>query len=208
MVLHPEHFLPNSTDLTVFHRDDNNNLDKKSYVAGHDRILRESPGDLASPRFRPFPPPQRTSSLLALNPFLVIINAEIKFRRYLRHIQSQPLSADVMELINKTIKLVDLIFWRPKILLQEDTHLLLSTKMDVDDDFNSASEPSAGYNDFSLQQDKEVGGSSAKLGNVEESHQHLVKGTPQKLKVCFESLLAPSLYHLQYLSSKCLIYYI
>lgn len=103
VVLHPKHFLPNSTDLTVFHRVDNNNLNKKSYVVGHDHVLREAPGVPASPCFCPFSPPQRASSLLPFNPFLVIINAEINFRHYLRQIQSQPLSTDVIFLEAKNI---------------------------------------------------------------------------------------------------------
>ena len=44
----------------------------------------------------------------------MILNAEIKFRRYLREAPAPAaLPSDVMELINKTIKLVELIYWDP-----------------------------------------------------------------------------------------------
>jgi hypothetical protein len=53
-----------------------------------------------------------------LNPFLVVLNAEIKFRQYLRLPQAQALlPADVMDLIRKTIELVDLIYWEPSVRL-------------------------------------------------------------------------------------------
>ncbi|KAF8809587.1 hypothetical protein BYT27DRAFT_7254703 [Phlegmacium glaucopus] len=137
VVLHPEHLLPDSSDPSVFHQDSNGNLDKKSYIVGHDHIFRESPGVQSSPRFRSFSPPQQTSPLLPLNPFLVIINVEIKFRRYLRQAQSRSLPDDVMELINKTVELVDLIFWKPEVLLKEEEILLPTALMDVDDDNGS-----------------------------------------------------------------------
>ena len=53
VVLHPEHFLPNGNDLTIFHRT-NGQLDKKSYAIGPDRTLRESPGTGDSGRLPPF----------------------------------------------------------------------------------------------------------------------------------------------------------
>ena len=48
-----------------------------------------------------------------LNPFLVILNAEIKFRRYLRQQRPPPLPlpTNVMTLIHLTIELVKLIYW-------------------------------------------------------------------------------------------------
>ncbi|KAF8798751.1 hypothetical protein BYT27DRAFT_7246269 [Phlegmacium glaucopus] len=163
VVLHPEHLLPNSNDLSVFHRDSNGNLDKKSYVVGDDRILREFPGVQSSPRFPSFSPPHRATPLLPLNPFLVIINAEIKFRRYLRQAQSKSLPDDVMELINKTVELVDLIFWKPEVLLKEEGCLSSSALMDVDDDFGSASE----CNDW---QGEVGGGNTVKQHNAQRAY--------------------------------------
>jgi len=45
-----------------------------------------------------------------MNPFLVILNAEIKFRRLLTENPRPELPDGVMELINKTIYLVELIY--------------------------------------------------------------------------------------------------
>ena len=50
-------------------------------------------------------------------PYLGILNAEIKFHRYLRMISRNPpeipLPADVLNLMHLTIELVDLLYWRP-----------------------------------------------------------------------------------------------
>jgi hypothetical protein len=48
-----------------------------------------------------------------LNPFLVILNAEIKFRRYIRQGHHTRLSPDVQQLMEKTCELVQLIYWQP-----------------------------------------------------------------------------------------------
>lgn len=62
--------------------------------------------------------------------------------------------------------------------------------MDVDNDFDSVSEASAGYSGL---RQGEGGGSTAKQRNIKKSRQHLEM--PQERKAYFESLLAPSLYH-------------
>ena len=92
-------------------------MSTKTYTIGLDHTLRRLPGHDASTcerfppfsfdysRSRDFPPP---------NPFLVILNAEIKFRRYLREFPTPTvLPGDVMELIQRTIRLVELIYWDP-----------------------------------------------------------------------------------------------
>jgi len=49
-----------------------------------------------------------------LNPLLVILNAESKFRRHLREVPAPPtLPGDVMELMSKTLQLLELIYWDP-----------------------------------------------------------------------------------------------
>ena len=112
VVLRPEHFLPDHSVLTVYDRA-NGQVSTKTYMIGPDRVLRRSPANdvnvcEAFPSFsfdynrsRGFPP----------NPFLVILNAEIKFRRYLREIPSPTLPDGVVELMHKTIHLVELIYW-------------------------------------------------------------------------------------------------
>jgi hypothetical protein len=88
----------------------------KQYVVAPDRTLRESE-DLNSPRLPTFRHTSRRRPFARLNVFLVILNAEIKFRRYFEMIRSSPpptpLPADVLDVMRSTIILVDLIYWRP-----------------------------------------------------------------------------------------------
>jgi hypothetical protein len=84
VALRPEHMLPDGKVLVAYSRDANGLVvSHKTYVPGPYHTLRESPGDLTCSRFPPFSFDYlRTRG--HLNPFLVILNAQIKFRRYLR----------------------------------------------------------------------------------------------------------------------------
>ena len=113
MALHPEHFLPLGNMLTVY---DAGTATYKHYVAASDRYLRESPHP-SSPRLPAFHhvSEDREPTYHRLNVFLVIINAEIKFRRYFAMAQpTTPLPADVINLMYRTIHLVDLLYWQPE----------------------------------------------------------------------------------------------
>jgi hypothetical protein len=112
VVLHPEHFLPKGSTLTL-HTLVNDQPHGKNYVVGHDRTLREAPGTADSPRFPAFTFMNRATSL-SLNVFLVVLNAEIKFRRYRRMGTMPQLPEDVEKLIDETIRLVQLIYWKPE----------------------------------------------------------------------------------------------
>ena len=112
VVLHPEHLLPKGSSLTFYTRV-NDQLHGKDYVIGHDRTLRESPGTTDSPRLPAFTFDANRAAL-PLNVFLVVLNAEIKFRRYRRMGTMPKLPEDVEELMNETIKLVELIYWKPE----------------------------------------------------------------------------------------------
>ena len=115
MALHPEHFLPGSSALTAYERA-NGQASRQSHVSAPDRTLRKSPGTNDCPRFPTFCYEYARSGVLSLNAFLVILNADVKFRRYLKMpTPANPLPADVMELIHKTVELVDLIYWKPAI---------------------------------------------------------------------------------------------
>jgi hypothetical protein len=112
VALHPEHFLPLGSMLTVY---DVGTATYKHYVAASDRCLRESPHP-SSPRLPAFHhvSEDREPIYHRLNVFLVIINAEIKFRRYFAMAQpTTPLPADVIHLMHRTITLVDLLYWKP-----------------------------------------------------------------------------------------------
>jgi len=83
VVLHPEYFLPKGMVFTTFSRAPCVQY-QKDYVVAPDRILRESPGnDATFPRLPPFSFDHAyRSGRLWLNPFLVVMNAEIHFRRF------------------------------------------------------------------------------------------------------------------------------
>ena len=67
-----------------------------------------------------------------LNPLLVILNAESKFRRHLREVPAPPtLPGDVMELMSKTLQLLELIYWDP--IARLGTPEMIGFPMVVDD---------------------------------------------------------------------------
>jgi len=75
-------------------------------------MLREAE-DPSSPQLPPFSF-TREPDEFRLNPFLVVLCAEIKFRRFIRDIEASPpllpLPHGVMQLVNKTMELVDLLY--------------------------------------------------------------------------------------------------
>ena len=114
IALHPEHFLPRGAVLTVYSPGDGSH---KNYVAAEDRSLRESP-DPNSPRLPPFRHSTDGREFAErINIFLVILNAEIKFRRYFKMIREDPppmpLPDDVIHLMRRTADLIDLLYCRP-----------------------------------------------------------------------------------------------
>jgi len=132
VVLHPEHFLPKGSGLTFYTRV-SDQLHGKAYVVGHDRTLRESPGTTDSPRLPAFTFDANRAAL-PLNVFLVVLNAEIKFRRYRRMGTMPKLPEDFEELMDETIKLVELIYWKPEKKSSYRQRIDLShVAMDVDD---------------------------------------------------------------------------
>src|SRR5882762_7360470 len=76
------------------------------------RCLRES-RDPSGPRLPPFRHDSRSRDIfLRLNVFLVIINAEITFRRYFRILApSTPLPADALDPMRRNMELVKLFYW-------------------------------------------------------------------------------------------------
>ena len=108
VVLHPEHFLPQGAPLVVR---DPATRSFKPYVVAEDRRLRES-SDPESPALPLF---SQDDLERKMNVFLVVLNADIRFRRYLS--QSPPpenLPEDVRKLMQLTIELADLIHWELK----------------------------------------------------------------------------------------------
>ena len=112
--LHPEHFLPRGSTLPIY---DPATRTCKNYVPSRDRRLRESI-EPDSARLPPFCHDfQNRNNFDNLNILLVAINAEIKFRRYLKMIQEDPpttaLPDDVLALMRRVVELVDLLYWVP-----------------------------------------------------------------------------------------------
>jgi hypothetical protein len=100
--------------LTVY---DPSTATYKHYVAAEDRRIRES-SDPSSPRLPAFHHvSENRDPEHHLNVFLVIINAEIKFHRYFQmtehHSPTIPLPAGVINLMQRTMELVDLLYWEP-----------------------------------------------------------------------------------------------
>ena len=85
-------------------------VDGKPYVISEDGALRENTNN-DSARLPAFTSYQRQKPEHMLNPLLVIINAEIVFRRFQRN--PHPLCDDYQELIQLTITLVDKIYYQP-----------------------------------------------------------------------------------------------
>jgi len=109
VVLHSKHFLPNG-DLSFC---DGDGASTSHYLIGGDGALRRAPGDSErDPRLPPFSFDAPREDGKTLNPFLVILNAEISFRRF-RRMGLPPICPDYEELIDLTIELVKLIYHQP-----------------------------------------------------------------------------------------------
>jgi hypothetical protein len=114
IAIHPEHFLPYGNVLPVFH---SGSSTPTIYVLARDRCLCKSPepDSPCLPTFRHVT--ERSSTIEHINIFLVILNAEIKFHRYLCMISQNPpttpLPADVLNLMHLTVELVNLLYWIP-----------------------------------------------------------------------------------------------
>jgi hypothetical protein len=78
-----------------------------------DRVLRRYPGNDTSERFPPFPFKGLRAILgHAINPYLVILAAEIKFRRYLAA-NGTNLPQVYKSLMDKTIEVANLLYFQP-----------------------------------------------------------------------------------------------
>ena len=82
----------------------------KLYLVSPDGALREGSKN-NSPQLPAFASNQARTSEDTLNPFLVVLNAEIAFRRFRR--RPHPLCTEYTELIDLTIDLVNKIYFKP-----------------------------------------------------------------------------------------------
>ncbi|KAF9557061.1 hypothetical protein CPC08DRAFT_820108 [Agrocybe pediades] len=117
VLLHPHHFLPKKGNaLTVF-TEHGSNLSGKMYVVSPDGALRED-SDNIKPRIPAFSSNRTREEKDMLNPFLVVINAEIAFRRLREEVLST-LCEDYKILIALTIELAAKIYFRPLVAKQQ-----------------------------------------------------------------------------------------
>jgi len=108
--MNPHHFLPKGTGFLVHNDMEGDHLSHKVYVVAPDGALRAG-GRNHDERLPPFTGPRARAPADSLNPFLVVINAEMAFRRFKRH--PHALYEDYEELINLTIELVQKIYFQP-----------------------------------------------------------------------------------------------
>jgi hypothetical protein len=114
VVMHPEHFLPNGSSLLVY---DPMTQGHNHYVVARDRCLRASV-DPNSGRFPPFHHNVKARvQYMHPNVFLVALNAETKFHRYLKMVHTKPpptpLPTHVLSLMDRTLELIRLLYWWP-----------------------------------------------------------------------------------------------
>jgi hypothetical protein len=110
VVLNPQRFLPRGAGFLVHVDQGVHHLSHKVYVVAPDGALRAG-GQNDGLRLPPFTGPQARKSADALNPFLVVINADMAFRRFRRN--ASPLCQEFTELIDLTIKLAEKIYFQP-----------------------------------------------------------------------------------------------
>jgi len=113
VVLQPDHFLPDDSLLPLYSRQQIEVVGFKHYKMAADRVLREYPGHDTSQRFPPFRfIGNRNRVGHTINPYLVILAAEIKFRRYLA--ANGPQLPPVYDsLMRKTIQVAELLYFLP-----------------------------------------------------------------------------------------------
>ncbi|KAJ3499108.1 hypothetical protein NLJ89_g10134 [Agrocybe chaxingu] len=145
VVLHRKHFLPKRRCLTSYASGN-----PVLYAMADDGVLRHYPALNTSPRFPSFRFDATRSPGFSLNPFLVVLAAEIKFRRFLRWraTLSSPHPLDPLDktLIEKTITLAELLYFQPVAALGSVYRHRMDAWMDVDSEGSgkdgSSSQPS------------------------------------------------------------------
>jgi hypothetical protein len=111
VVLQPHHFLPDSSILLFYDRR-GGTVSALTVCKIVEKVLRQSPWANDSPTYPVF---QTIRSNLEhnLNPYLVILAAEIKFRRYLA--ANGPSLPPVYDsLMRKTLEVADLLYFQPE----------------------------------------------------------------------------------------------
>ena len=118
VVLHLDQLLPNGSTLLWQGSDDS----YTPYKASSDKILRQvdaasilssRPPDLTALPFPPFRHATEREAHQALNVYLVLLNAEIKFQQFVRNVGLDKLHPDMRDIVEQTIHIVDLMYSEP-----------------------------------------------------------------------------------------------
>jgi hypothetical protein len=119
VILHPGHLLPNYSTLLRC----GPNGYYTPYKASSDGLLREvdaqciispQPPDPSSPPFPPFRHETNRPLSQSLNIYFILLNAEIKFRRFAKHFGVERLHPEMRAVVNQTNEIVDLMYAQPK----------------------------------------------------------------------------------------------
>ena len=100
------------------------------------------------------------SRSLPLNVFLVLLNAEIKFRGYRRMGAMPKLAEDVEKLMDETLKLVDSIYWRPE--MGSEYHRRSDKALPMDIDIQDVQDIEMGMRPTDEEDDEDTLGKSSK----------------------------------------------
>ncbi|KAF4618075.1 hypothetical protein D9613_012655 [Agrocybe pediades] len=126
VLLHPDHFLPQEGNALRVFTEDGNDLSGKMYFVSPDGALREG-RDNTQPLLPPFTSNRGRAEKDILNPFLVVLNAEIAFRRFREEPHRHVLCQDYNEVIDLTIDLMDKIYFQPVIEAEREEMARLCT---------------------------------------------------------------------------------
>ena len=112
------------------------------YQVDSNGVLREAPLTTDTPRYPSFHFSGTRERGDRLNPYLVILAAEIKFRRYRASPNAPRLDAEYETLIAKTINVANLLYWEPLTGANAQRFFPLEPreKMDIDGDGTDESE--------------------------------------------------------------------
>ncbi|KAJ2936070.1 hypothetical protein H1R20_g1022, partial [Candolleomyces eurysporus] len=124
VILHPKHFLPMGAYLPVYQPDGQCDFYQ---VSPQDGTLRQAFSTGTASQSTSEPPKSQSQRLPPfafdnskrkeddrLNPLLIALAADIKFRRYARQGDLPQLDEHSQRLMEKTRELVELIYWRPE----------------------------------------------------------------------------------------------
>ncbi|RXW19431.1 hypothetical protein EST38_g6414 [Candolleomyces aberdarensis] len=124
VILHPKHFLPMGAYLPVYQPDgecafyqvsSQDGTLRQAFSTGTTSQSTSEPASSQSQRLPPFAfDNSKREEDDRLNPLLIALAADIKFRRYARQGDLPHLEEHSRRLVEKTRELVELIYWRPE----------------------------------------------------------------------------------------------